>query len=203
MPPSTSAVTLVVAGSCDAPGGILWRGAPFAADPNGKVVNFRVKFFGVNGAAVNSAVVIQTIAGNGEMRDGYNLACGIVKSTHIGGPVTQAPVTFVPGAQNGNLTLRTGRGPAGSQATPAAIRSVGACRRSPRLLHGCLVQGAGTDRAVPVCLLTHTRENGTGMDPHGTSGCSRHTPHHGRYNDMACGGRKPDSGHGERHAQRG
>ena len=30
------------------------------------------------------------------------------------------------------LTLRTGRGPAGSQATPAAIRSVGACRRSPR-----------------------------------------------------------------------
>ena len=31
------------------------------------------------------------------------------------------------------LTLRTGRGAAGSQATPAAIRSVGACRRSPRL----------------------------------------------------------------------
>jgi len=106
MPPSTSAVALVVAGTCDAPGGIFWRGAVFTADPNGKVVNFRVKFSGVQGTSANSAVVIQTIAGNGETRDGYNLACGSIKSTRIGGPVTQASVTFgpVPGAQNGNVT---------------------------------------------------------------------------------------------------
>jgi hypothetical protein len=106
MPPNTSAVGLVVAGSCDAPGGVLWRGATFSADPNGKVVNFKVKFSGVQGTNANAAVVIQTIAGNGETRDGYNLACGLIKSTRIGGPITQASVTFgpVPGAQDGNVT---------------------------------------------------------------------------------------------------
>src|SRR5689334_14237448 len=36
-------------------------------------------------------------------------------------------------------------------------------------------------------------KKGNKMDPHGTSGCSRHTPHHCRCNDMACGGLKPDS----------
>jgi hypothetical protein len=46
MPPNTSAVGLVVAGACDAPGGTLWQGANFSADPNDKVVNFKVKFSG-------------------------------------------------------------------------------------------------------------------------------------------------------------
>jgi hypothetical protein len=38
--------------------------------------------------------------------------------------------------------------------------------------------GAGPSRAVHASLLTHTREHGAGRDSHGTSGCSRHTPHH-------------------------
>jgi hypothetical protein len=49
MPPNTSAVGLVVAGACDAPSGTLWQGANFSADPNDKVVNFKVKFSGVQG----------------------------------------------------------------------------------------------------------------------------------------------------------
>jgi hypothetical protein len=106
MPPSTSAVALVLAGTCAAPGGVFWRGAVFTADPNGKVVNFKVKYSGVQGTSANSVVVIQTIAGNGETRDGYNLACGVIVTTLTSGPVIEASVTFgpVPGAQNGAVT---------------------------------------------------------------------------------------------------
>jgi hypothetical protein len=106
LPPSTSAVALVVAGTCNAPGGVFWRGAVFTADPNGKLVDFKVKYSNVQGTGASSVVVIQTIAGNGETRDGYNLACGVIASTLTSGPVTQAQVNFgpVPGAQNGNVT---------------------------------------------------------------------------------------------------
>jgi hypothetical protein len=138
MPPSTSAVALVVAGTCDAPGGIFWRGAVLTADPNGKVVNFRVKFSGVQGTSANSAVVIQTIAGNGETRDGYNLACGVIKSTRIGGPVTQASVTFgpVPGAQNGNVT---GSATLGEDDSHTLTVSVQASGLAPSSQHGVTI----------------------------------------------------------------
>jgi hypothetical protein len=72
--------------------------------------------------------VIQTIAGNGETRDGYNLACGFVKSTRIGGPLTQASVTFgpVPGAQNGKVTVSvqaTGLAPSSQHGVPINLGS--------------------------------------------------------------------------------
>jgi hypothetical protein len=105
LPQNGVAVALVVRGTCNEIGGVLWRGVPFQADANGKVVDFRVKFDHVQGAPIGSTVVIQTIAGNGEPRNGYNLACGTVFSTQISGPEVKGGVTLgaVPGEQDGNV----------------------------------------------------------------------------------------------------
>jgi hypothetical protein len=95
-----------VRGTCSSIGGVLWRGVPFQADANGKVVDFRVKFDHVQGAPIGSTVVIQTIAGTGEPRNGYNLACGTVISTLPSGPEIKGGVALgpVPGEKNGNVT---------------------------------------------------------------------------------------------------
>jgi hypothetical protein len=106
LPQNGVAVALVVRGSCSSVGGVLWRGVPFQADANGKVVDFRVRFDHVQGAPIGSTVVIQTIAGNGEPRNGYNLACGTVKSTIFAGTEIRGEVILgaVPGEKNGNVT---------------------------------------------------------------------------------------------------
>jgi Cu/Zn superoxide dismutase len=106
LPQNGVAIALVVRGTCSEIGGVLWRGVPFEADANGKVVDFRVKYEHVQGAPVGSTVVIQTIAGPGEPRDGYNLACGVVFSTLAAGPEVKGGLTLgpVPGAKNGNVT---------------------------------------------------------------------------------------------------
>ena len=103
----------------------------------------------------------------------------------------------------GPLTLRTGRGPAGSQATPAAIRSVGACRRSPRL--GYYGRDAWSEEQLLSEPYRHVffhphAESGSGLGQRNreavrTSGGSRQTPRHGRSSGVACGGRKPDAAH--------
>jgi len=105
LPQNGVAVALVVRGTCNELGGVLWRGVPFQADANGKVVDFRVKFDHVQGAPTGSTVVIQTIAGNGEPRNGYNLACGTVFSTLPTGPEIKGGVNLgpVPGEKNGNV----------------------------------------------------------------------------------------------------
>lgn len=106
LPQHGVAVALVVRGSCGSLGGVLWRGVPFQADANGKVVDFRVRYDHVAGAPLGSTVVIQTIAGTGEPRDGYNLACGTVFSTLASGPEVKGGVTLgaVPNEKNGNVT---------------------------------------------------------------------------------------------------
>jgi hypothetical protein len=106
MPQNGVAVALVVRGTCSSIGGVLWRGVPFQADANGKVVDFRVQFDHVQGAPIGSTVVIQTIAGTGEPRNGYNLACGTVISTLPSGPEIKGGVALgpVPGEKNGNVT---------------------------------------------------------------------------------------------------
>ena len=106
LPQNGVAVALVVRGTCSSIGGVLWRGVPFQADANGKVVNFQVKFEHVQGAPIGSTVVIQTIAGTGEPRNGYNLACGTVFSTLPSGPEIKGGVNLgpVPGEKNGNVT---------------------------------------------------------------------------------------------------
>ncbi len=106
MPQNGVGVALVVRGDCNNIGGVLWRGVPFKADANGKVVDFRVKFEHVQGAPVGSTVVIQTIAGTGEPRDGYNLACGVVFSTLAAGPEVKGGVNLgpAPSEKNGNVT---------------------------------------------------------------------------------------------------
>jgi hypothetical protein len=106
LPQNGVAVALVVRGTCNELGGVLWRGAPFQADANGKVVDFRVKFEHVQGAPIGSTVVIQTIAGTGEPRSGYNLACGVVFSTKAAGSEVQGGVTLgaVPGEKDGSVT---------------------------------------------------------------------------------------------------
>ncbi len=105
MPQNGVAVALVVRGTCSSIGGVLWRGVPFQADANGKVVDFRVQFDHVQGAPIGSTVVIQTIAGTGEPRNGYNLACGTVISTLPSGPEIKGGVALgpVPGEKNGNV----------------------------------------------------------------------------------------------------
>ena len=106
MPQNGVAVALVVRGTCSSIGGVLWRGVPFQADANGKVVDFRVQFDHVQGAPIGSTVLIQTIAGTGEPRNGYNLACGTVFSTLPSGPEVKGGVNLgpVPGEKNGNVT---------------------------------------------------------------------------------------------------
>jgi hypothetical protein len=106
LPQNGVAVALVVRGDCNSIGGVLWRGVPMQADANGKIVDFRIKFEHVQGAPVGSTIVIQTIAGTGEPRNGYNLACGKVLSTLAAGPEVKGGATLgpVPGEKNGNVT---------------------------------------------------------------------------------------------------
>jgi Cu/Zn superoxide dismutase len=106
MPQNGVGVALVVRGDCNSIGGVLWRGVPMQADANGKIVDFRIKFEHVQGAPIGSTVVIQTIAGTGEPRDGYNLACGKIVSTLASGPEVKGGVIFgpAPSEKNGNVT---------------------------------------------------------------------------------------------------
>jgi hypothetical protein len=106
LPQNGVAIALVVRGDCNSVGGVLWRGVAMQADANGKVVDFRVKYEHVQGAPIGSTVVIQTIAGPGEPRNGYNLACGKVFSTLAAGPEVKGGVILgpVPGEKNGNVT---------------------------------------------------------------------------------------------------
>jgi hypothetical protein len=113
--PGGTAVTVVLNGSCAAPGGVAWRGAPFTADTRGRVSNFVVNYANVNGVPTNHVVAIETVKGGNETRANYLLACGPIASTKSAG-ANSASVTLgsVPGAANGavsgsgTLTLDTG-----------------------------------------------------------------------------------------------
>jgi hypothetical protein len=98
-----TAVAVVLNGSCSAPGGVAWQGAPFTADANGKVSNFKVNYSKVNGIPTGAVVVgIQTVPGGNETRANYLLACGPITSTGSNkGSVNLGPV---PGAVDGNIT---------------------------------------------------------------------------------------------------
>jgi hypothetical protein len=106
LPQNGVAVALVVRGTCSSLGGVLWRGVPIQADANGKVEDFRVKFEGVQGAPTGGTVAIQTIAGTGEPRDGYTLACGAAFITSSAGPEVKGGVLLgaVSSEKNGNVT---------------------------------------------------------------------------------------------------
>jgi hypothetical protein len=98
-------VAVVLSGTCSAPGGVIWQGAPFTADANGKVSNFKVNYSKVNGVPAGSIVGIETVQGGSETRANYLLACGPIVSTRTAGrntgSVTLGPV---PGAPNGAIT---------------------------------------------------------------------------------------------------
>jgi hypothetical protein len=100
-----TAVTVVMSGTCSAPGAVAWQGATFTADANGKVANFKVNYSNVNGVPTGDVVAIQTVQGGNETRSGYLLACGPIMSTKTAGrnsgSVTLGPV---PGAVDGNIT---------------------------------------------------------------------------------------------------
>jgi hypothetical protein len=97
-----AAVTVVMSGTCSAPGGVAWQGAPFTADANGKVSNFKVNYRNVKGVPTGDVVAIQTVQGGNETRSNYLLACGPIASTgNNKGSVNLGPV---PGATDGNIT---------------------------------------------------------------------------------------------------
>jgi len=98
-----TAVAVVLNGSCSAPGGVAWQGAPFTADANGKVSNFKVNYSKVNGIPTGEVVVgVQTVPGGNETRSNYLLACGPITSTGKNkGSVNLGPA---PGAVDGNIT---------------------------------------------------------------------------------------------------
>ena len=97
-----TAVTVVMSGTCSAPGGVAWQGAPFTADANGKVSNFKVNYRNVKGVPTGDVVGIQTVQGSNETRANYLLACGPIASTgNNKGSVNLGPV---PGAVDGNIT---------------------------------------------------------------------------------------------------
>jgi hypothetical protein len=99
---SGTAVTVVMSGTCAAPGGVAWQGAPFTADANGKVSNFKVNYGNVKGVPAGDVVGIQTVQGGNETRSNYLLACGPIASTGKNkGSVNLGPV---PGAVDGNIT---------------------------------------------------------------------------------------------------
>jgi hypothetical protein len=110
-----SAVAVVLNGSCSAPGGVAWRGAPFTADANGRLSNFVVNYAHVNGVPTTHVVAIEAVQGGNETRANYLLACGPIASTKTAGSNTGS-VTLgrVPGAANGavsgsaTLTLANG-----------------------------------------------------------------------------------------------
>jgi hypothetical protein len=98
-----TAVAVVLNGSCSAPGGVAWQGAPFTADANGKVSNFKVNYRKVNGIPTGEVVVgVQTVQGGNETRANYLLACGPIASTGKNkGSVNLGPA---PGVGDGNIT---------------------------------------------------------------------------------------------------
>ncbi|HEY7022534.1 MAG TPA: hypothetical protein VH349_15560 [Ktedonobacterales bacterium] len=103
--PGGAAVAVVLNGSCAAPGGVAWRGAPFTADANGRLSGFVVNYANVNGVPTNHVVAIETVQGGNETRANYLLACGPIASTKTAGTnsgsVTLGPV---PGAANGAVS---------------------------------------------------------------------------------------------------
>jgi hypothetical protein len=103
--PGGSAVTVVLNGSCSAPGGVAWRGAPFTADANGRLSNFVVNYANVNGVPTNHVVAIETVQGGNETRANYLLACGPIASSKTAG-ANSGSVTLgqVPGAANGAVS---------------------------------------------------------------------------------------------------
>jgi hypothetical protein len=97
-----TAVTVVMSGTCSVPGGVAWQGAPFTADANGKVSNFKVNYRNVKGVPTGDVIGIQTVQGGNETRANYLLACGPIASTgNNKGSVNLGPV---PGAVDGNIT---------------------------------------------------------------------------------------------------
>jgi hypothetical protein len=95
-------VTVVMSGTCSAQGGVAWQGAPFTADANGKVSNFKVNYRNVKGVLTGDVVGIQTDQGGNEIRANYLLACSPIASTgNNKGSVNLGPV---PGAIDGNIT---------------------------------------------------------------------------------------------------
>jgi len=108
-------VAVVLSGTCSAPGGVIWQGAPFTADANGKVSNFKVNYSKVNGVPAGSIAGIETVQGGSETRANYLLACGPIVSTKTAGrnsgTVTLGPVPGVPnGAITGSATLAQANG---------------------------------------------------------------------------------------------
>jgi hypothetical protein len=103
--PGGTAITVVLNGSCAAPGGVAWRGAPFTADANGRLSNFVVNYAHVNGVPTNHVVAIETIQGGNETRSNYLLACGPIASTKSAG-TNSGSVTLgqVPGVANGAVS---------------------------------------------------------------------------------------------------
>lgn len=103
--PGGTAVAVVLNGSCAAPGGVAWRGAPFTADAHGRLTNFVVNYANVSGVPTNHVVAIETVQGGGETRANYLLACGPIASTKSAGTnsgsVTLGPV---PGEANGAVS---------------------------------------------------------------------------------------------------
>jgi hypothetical protein len=103
--PGGAAVTVVLNGSCAAPGGVAWRGAAFTADTHGRVSNFVVNYANVNGVPTTHVVAIETVQGGNETRANYLLACGPIASTKSAG-ANSGSVTLgqVPGVANGAVS---------------------------------------------------------------------------------------------------
>jgi hypothetical protein len=100
-----TAVAVVLNGNCATPGGVAWRGAPFTADANGKVVNFVVTYANVNGVPTDHVVAIETVQSANEPRVDYLLACGPIASTKTAGRNSGSVILGpVPGVTNGNVT---------------------------------------------------------------------------------------------------
>jgi hypothetical protein len=97
-----TAVTVVMSGDCSAPGGVAWQGAPFTADANGKVSDFKVNYRNVKGVPTGDVVGIQSVQSGNETRANYLLACAPIASTGANkGSVSLGPV---PGVTDGNIT---------------------------------------------------------------------------------------------------
>jgi hypothetical protein len=142
-----AAVAVVLNGSCSAPAGIAWQGAPFTADANGKVSNFKVNYSKVNGIPTGAVVVgIQTVPGGNETRSNYLLACGPITSTGKNkGSVNLGPAPgVVDGAITGSATLAETNGTlvvsikaSGLQpgATNATALDLGSCQYQSYVLY--------------------------------------------------------------------
>jgi hypothetical protein len=110
-----AAVAVVLNGSCATPGGVAWRGAPFTADANGKLVNFVVNYANVSGIPTEHVVGIETVQSTNEVRVDALLACGPIASTLTAGrnrgSVILGPVPGVTnGAVSGSATLTQSNG---------------------------------------------------------------------------------------------